>query len=126
MAAAKLVVVSQALAAALLFSAAAAASGPAEVPTMIVSVSAPELALHERAAASSKLKAIPKAAVKLPLDIVETDEDEKFYKVRIDGAAFWVKKAQVHVGHDVSTGCLAQGSAPIAAAGIRGAIRACK
>lgn len=95
-------------------------------PTLITHIGSPQLGLYDRASPSSKVRDIAKSSVVLPLDIIETDEDESFYKVKIDGSAFWVKRTQVSVSRVVTTGCLAQSAAPINSGGVRGAIRACK
>lgn len=91
----------------------------------ISAVTSPRLGIYQRAADDSKLKEISKEGVKMPLDVFDTSEDELFLKVKIDGDSFWVRQAQVSILRAVTSGCLAQGTAPKDTAGIRGANRGC-
>lgn len=91
----------------------------------VTGVSSPRLAVYERATNDSKLREFDKAAVKLPLDVFETANEDRFLKIQIAGDHFWVKAAQVIVLRAISAGCLAQSAAPVPAGVIRGGNRGC-
>ena len=104
-----------------------AASAADEVGAIvrITAVTSPRLGVFERASNDSKLREVDKDSVKLPLDVLDTAEEERFLKVKVDGDSFWVKKAQVSVLRAISAGCLAQTAAPVLGGGIRGGNRGC-
>lgn len=94
--------------------------------TGISAVTASRLALYSGPAQANKVKEVAKEEVKLPLPVSETDEDEKFLKVKIDGEVVWLSRKQVSVTRAVAVGCLAQANAPLEGAAIRGANAGCK
>ena len=94
--------------------------------TGITAVTASRLALYSAPAQAKKVKEVPKEEVKAPLPVSETDEEEKFLKVKIDGEVYWLSRKQVSVTRAVSVGCLAQAAAPEEGATIRGANAGCQ
>jgi hypothetical protein len=94
--------------------------------TGVSAVTASRLALYSAPAQPKKVKEVPKEEVKLPLHVSETDEEEKFLKVKIDGEVYWLSRKQVSVTRAVSVGCLAQATAPVEGATIRGANAGCQ
>lgn len=91
----------------------------------INAVTSLRLAVYERAANDSKLKELEKESVKMPLEVYDTSEDERFLKVKIDGDIYWIRSAQVSILRAVTAGCLAQNAASIPAGAIRGGNRGC-
>jgi hypothetical protein len=94
--------------------------------TGVSAVTASRLALYSAPAQPKKVKEVPKEEVKLPLPVSETDEEERFLKVKIDGEVYWLSRKQVSVTRAVSVGCLAQANAPLEGATIRGANAGCQ
>lgn len=91
----------------------------------INAITSPRLGLYKGATSDSKLKDIDRAVVKLPLDVLETADEDRFLKVMIDGDILWVRKVQVSILRAVTAGCLAQVAAPVLAGVIRGGNRGC-
>ncbi|MFC5550505.1 hypothetical protein [Massilia aerilata] len=105
----------------------AMASGSEEgAITGVSAVTSSKLALYSGPAQARKVKEVPKEEIKLPLPVNETDEEERFLKVKLDGEVYWLSRKQVSVTRAVSVGCLAQASAPVEGATIRGANEGCK
>lgn len=107
-------------------SAAVGAAGEEGAITGVSAVTASRLALYSAPAQPKKIKELPKEEVKLPLAVSETDEEERFLKVKIDGEVYWLSRKQVAVTRAVSVGCLAQANAPLEGATIRGANAGCQ
>lgn len=91
----------------------------------VTALSSPRLSVYERASNDSKLRELDKEGVKLPLDVLDATEDERFLKVRIGDDSVWIKAAHVMVLRSVAAGCLAQNAAPVPAGVIRGGNRGC-
>lgn len=111
--------------AALAWPAASAAADDVGAIVRVTGVTSARLSVYERASNDSKLKEIDKEGVKLPLEVFDTADEDRFLKVKIDGDSFWVKKSQVAVLRAISAGCLAQTAAPVLGGGIRGGNRGC-
>lgn len=91
----------------------------------VTAVTSPRLGIYSRPALDSKVKELARDAVKMPLQVLDTAEDETFLRVNIDGDNVWVRAVQVGTARAVSAGCLAQATAPQSTAAIRGANRGC-
>lgn len=115
------------LAVGVLYGPAAVAAGAEEgAITAVSAVTASRLGLYSAPAQASKVKEVAKEEVKLPLPVSETDEEERFLKVKINGEVVWLSRKQVAVTRAVSVGCLAQANAPLEGATIRGANAGCQ
>lgn len=88
-------------------------------------ISSPRLSLYSGTAVESKVKEVARESVKVPLKVSDVAEGERFLRIDLDGEKFWVRKVQVDVLRDVTTGCLAAMEAPTQTGGIRGANRGC-
>lgn len=94
--------------------------------TGVSAISSARLGLYSLAKDDAKVKDVAKESVALPLAVSEVDEDERFLKIKLDGDTWWIRKSQVMVNYAVSVGCLAQSTAHMSAAAIRGANPGCK
>lgn len=105
---------------------AAEAPSTGAAPIAVTAVTAAQLALYARPLDDSKSGEIAKASVPVPLPILDTDEEERFFKVELNHEYVWVKAKQVFVSRGVRVSCLAKTTAKETGSAVRGANEGCK
>lgn len=105
---------------------AAGAQAQADAVNEVIAISSPKLALHARPDAASKVAELPREEVALPLKVLDSDENERFFRVELGGRSVWLKRAQVDVTRGVVTGCLVQTKLKESGGVIRGANQGCR